>query len=256
MKGSSTVMISAVILTKNEEDNIEDCIKSLRFCDEVVVIDDESSDSTIKLAESLGAIVYEHPLDNDFAAQHNYGAQKAKNKWILSIDADERVSRDLAIEITQIVNDLILPYSGFSMKRIDEMWGKRILHGECGNIRLLRLVKKGSGEWRRAVHETYVSKEKTYELKNPLMHYPHQTLREFIADVDRMSTIHAKANNAEKKQSNIFKIVFFPPLKFIWNYFFKLGFKDGTQGFMIAAVMSFHSYLAWSKLWLMQKSEA
>ncbi len=248
-------MISAVILAKDEEANIEDCIKSLRFCSEIIVIDDESMDDTANIAKRMGAIVYEHSLNNDFAAQHNYGLQKATKKWVLSVDADERVSRNLAVEITQLVNDLILPYSGFTIRRIDEIWGKRILHGECGNIRLLRLVKKGSGEWKRAVHETYQSKESTYELKNPLMHYPHQTLHEFIADVDRMSTIHARANREEKKRSNIFKIIFFPPLKFIWNYFFKMGFRDGTQGFMIAAIMSFHSYLAWSKLWLLQKSK-
>jgi glycosyltransferase involved in cell wall biosynthesis len=161
-------MISAVVLTKNEENNIAECLKSLRFCDEIVVVDDESDDNTVKIARRMGAVVYTHPLNNDFAAQHNYGLQKATKQWILSVDADERVSRDLAIEITQLVNDIILPYSGFTVKRTDEIWEKRILHGECGTIRLLRLVKKGSGEWRRAVHETYESKEKTYELKNPL----------------------------------------------------------------------------------------
>jgi glycosyltransferase involved in cell wall biosynthesis len=247
------IQLSAVVLTRNEEDNIKDCILSLSFCDEIVVIDDNSKDATVRIARAHGAKVYKRSLHSDFAQQRNYGLKKAKGRWVLFVDADEKVSRELANEITQCVNDPILPFSGFYISRIDEIWGKRLIHGECGTISLLRLVEKGSGKWRRPVHELYDTQDKTYHLKNPLMHYPHKTLFEFIADVDSMSTIHAKANRDEKKQSNIFKIIFWPPSKFIYNYILKLGFLDGTQGFMVAAVMSFHSYLAWSKLWLTQR---
>jgi glycosyltransferase involved in cell wall biosynthesis len=272
------MQLSAVVLTKNEENNIEECLLALSFCDEILVIDDNSKDKTIDTAKRLGARVYKRHLRSDFATQRNFGLKKAQGKWVLFIDADERVTKGLANEITQCVNDPILPFSGFYLKRIDEIWERKILHGECGSISLLRLVRNGSGEWRRPVHEKYEmqdklsstnrsgyslwdklgprlseTRNKTYHLKNPLMHYPHKTLSEFIADVDRMSTIHAKANMQEKKRSNILKIIIWPPAKFIVNYIFKLGFIDGTQGFVIAAVMSFHSYLAWSKLWILQR---
>lgn len=250
------MQLSAVILTKNEEENIQECLKSLVFCDERIVIDDYSDDDTQKIAERNGAKVYQHSLNSDFAEQRNFAFSKVHGRWIFFVDADERVTKELANEITQFVNDPILPFGGFYLRRIDEMWGKRLLHGECGSITLLRVMRKESGVWKRAVHETFETKEKTYILKNPLMHYPHKTLSEFIADINRMSTIHATANNEEKKHSTVFKVVFFPPLKFIYNYIFKLGFKDGTQGFVTAAVMSFHSYLAWSKLWLMQKNKS
>ncbi len=246
--------LSAVILTKNEEENITECLKGLAFCDEILIIDDYSRDKTTQIAKASGATIFKRHLDSDFSAQRSFGTTKAKGKWVLFVDADERVSKDLANEITQVVNDPMLPYGGFYLRRIDEMWGRRLLHGECGTINLLRLVLKGKGTWKRPVHETYSTYEKTYNLKNPLMHYPHKTLKEFISDVDDMSTIHAKANREEGKHSNIFKIMFWPPAKFIYNYFFKLGFRDGTPGFVVAAVMSFHSYLAWSKLWLMQRT--
>lgn len=248
--------LSAVVMTKNEEGNIERCLASLSFVDEILVIDDYSNDNTVKIAKKLGAHVIKRHLRNDFAEQRNFGLSKAQGKWVLFVDADEVVTRELSNEITQCVNDPVLPFVGFLVKRTDEIWNRKILFGECGTIRLLRLVRKDSGKWIRPVHEIYIAadkREKVYCLKNALMHYPHKTLTEFIADVDRMSTIHAKANEKEGKHSNIVKIIFFPPFKFIHNYFLKMGFRDGTQGFMIAAVMSFHSYLAWSKLWLMQK---
>lgn len=250
--------LSGVILTRNEEKNIKACIESLSFCDEIIVVDDYSDDTTVSIARKLKAKVYKRHLENDFAAQRNFACTKANGRWVFFVDADEQIPRELANEITQCVNDPILPFSGFLVRRTDEIWGRKILHGECGTIALLRLIKKGSGEWRRPVHETYHtldSREKIYQLKNALMHHPHQTLAEFISDVDRMSTIHAQANDKEEKRSTLFKILCFPVFKFIHNYVFKMGFRDGTQGFMIAAVMSFHSYLAWSKLWLTQKSK-
>lgn len=133
------------------------------------------------------------------------------------------------------------------------MWGRELRHGETGNVKLLRLAKTGTGRWRRAIHETWQVTGKTGELKNPLLHYPHQTLREFIADIDWMSALHARENNKEGKRSDLFKIIFFPKFKFFDSWVLKRGFLDGTPGFMAAMIMSLHSFLAWSKLWLAQR---
>ena len=93
------MLISAVILAKNEEKNIKDCIGSVKWCDEIVVIDDDSVDKTVEVSKKIGAIVYEHALENDFAAQRNFGLEKARGDWIFFIDADERVSANLAFEV-------------------------------------------------------------------------------------------------------------------------------------------------------------
>lgn len=247
-------MISAVVLTKNEEKNIRECLESLKWCDEVVVIDDCSEDKTVEIAESFGAKIYKRELNNNFGAQRNFGLGKAKEDWVLFVDADERVSDSLREEVTKLLNYKVTKYSGFYLKRRDFMWGKELKYGETGDVRLLRLAKRNvcppTGGWRRAVHEVWDVKGPLSTLKNPLRHYPHQTLREFIADIDWMSTLHAEENKKDGKRSNLFKIIFFPKLKFFNSWVLKLGFLDGVQGLLVAFLMSFHSYLAWSKLWL------
>lgn len=246
------MQLSAVVLTKNEEKNIEQCLSSLAFCNEIIVIDDYSNDATVTIAKKSGAVVYKHKLESNFASQRNFGLSKANGKWVLFVDSDERVTRELATEIVQMVNDPILAYDGFYIKRLDTMWGKELRHGEAGNMTLLRLGKKEVGSWKRSVHEVWEIKGQTYTLKHPLLHIPHQTLREFIIDVERMSSLHAMANKEEGKKSNLFKILLWPPFKFVYNYILKGGFLDGIQGFMVSSIMSFHSFLAWSKLWLLQ----
>jgi glycosyltransferase involved in cell wall biosynthesis len=141
-------LLSAIILTRNEEHSIKECISQLLFCDEILVIDDESTDDTRNIATSCGAKVISHTLDSNFAAQRNFGELSAQGKWILHIDADERVSKELANEIIQIVNDPLLSFSGFYIRRVDSLFGKKLWHGEFGETKLLRLMRKGSGVWK------------------------------------------------------------------------------------------------------------
>lgn len=246
-------MVSAVILAKNEEKNIGECIKSLAWCDEILVIDDNSGDQTVELAKKYGAKVYKRSLADDFAAQRNFGLDKAGGEWVLFVDADERISAPLAAEIQLRTYNTENSIVGFYIKRCDVMWGRELRYGEQGVVMLLRLARENAGVWRRRVHEVWNVQGRVDELENPILHYPHQSLREFIADVDFHSTLHAKANQEEGKRSDLLKILFYPPAKFIKNWVFKLGFLDGAPGFISAALMSFHSFLAWSKLWLMQK---
>ena len=247
------MILSAVILTKNEEKKIVQCIKNLNFCDEVIIIDDYSDDKTKELAERNGAVVYKRKLNGNFAKQRNYGLKKAKGKWVLFIDADEVVTPQLRNEIVSVVNDSLNQYVGYYIKRQDIFLGKKLKYGEFGNIKLLRLAKKNTGKWMRAVHEVWDIKDKTSSLKNPIIHHSHEDLRSFIKDIDWYSTLHARANYNKGKHSNIFIIVFFPILKFLNNSFCKLGILDGEFGFFAGLMMSFHSFLAWSKLWLLQR---
>ncbi|MBU0569669.1 hypothetical protein KKB40_02710, partial [Patescibacteria group bacterium] len=120
-------------------------------------------------------------------------------------------------------------------------------------VKLLRLAKKDSGGWVRKVHEVWEMEGRVGELINPLIHYPHKTLKKFVHSMNKHSSLHATANLEEGKRSNLIKILFWPPLKFINNFIFKLGFLDGIHGFLVAMMMSFHSYLSWSKLWLTQR---
>jgi glycosyltransferase involved in cell wall biosynthesis len=247
--------LSAVVLAKNEEDNIKDCIQTLGFCDEVVVIDDFSTDKTVEVAKVLGAKVFQRRLDGDFARQRNFGLSKAGGKWVLFIDADERIPEALAREILNKINDPLLPSDAYFIKRRDVLWGKALYHGEVGNVKLLRLAKKDAGVWARKVHEYWQVKAETSILKNTLTHYPHQSLKQLISEINFYSDLHAKANFDERKKSNLVKILLYPPLKFIKNYVFLLGFLDGTRGAILSFLMSFHSFLAWGDLWILQKNK-
>lgn len=246
--------LTAIVLTKDEEKNIGRCLEALRFCDEIIVVDDGSQDSTVKLAKKHGANVYTRQLAGDFASQRNFGLSKASGEWVLFVDADEVVGPKLKAEILHRLKTA-KGVSGYKLKRYDRLWGKELKHGEIGAVRLLRLAKKDAGLWARKVHEVWDIKGNIGELSTPLLHYPHQTLGEFIAETNFKSTMHAEANLSEGKRSSLLKVMFWPAGKFLNNYLLKLGFLDGTQGFIVAMVMSFHSFLAWGKLWLLQKKK-
>jgi glycosyltransferase involved in cell wall biosynthesis len=137
-------MISAVILTKNEEQNIGKCLESVKWCDEIIIVDDKSSDKTIDIAKEYHAKAYSHGLSNNFSAQRNFGLSKAKNEWVLFVDSDEIVSDALAFEIPNAIgltDQNSRNFNGFYIKRTDFMWGKQLKHGEA-TIKLLRLGRK------------------------------------------------------------------------------------------------------------------
>lgn len=238
--------ITAVVLTKNEEKNISACLSTLSFCDEIIIVDDFSDDKTVPLAKKFDAKVFQRKLGNDFAAQRNFGLGKASKDWVFFIDADERVTPELKAEILRLDGE---SHHGFIFKRRDILWGKQLLHGEASRVRLLRLARKTASKWRRPVHEVWEASGKTAVLTNPLLHYPHQSLDEFIDNINEFSTLHAKANSLEGKRSNLVKIILWPIGKFVYNYIILLGVLDGTRGFVHAMFMSLHSFLAWSKLW-------
>ncbi|MBI2103747.1 glycosyltransferase family 2 protein [Candidatus Woesebacteria bacterium] len=245
--------LSVVILTKNEQENITDCIKSVKFANEIIIIDDNSTDKTIQIARKQGAKIFERSLNGDFAAQRNFGLNKVTSKWVLFLDADERVSRQLAEEISQALNDSFVAASGFYVRRQDFLWRKPLKYGEVGNIKFLRLALKKAGQWQRKVHETYKVSGRVKALKYPINHYPHQDIKVFLEHINFWSSLHADANWLEGKRSNLAKIIFMPIAHFVKNYFFKLGFLDGMSGFVFALIMSFHSFLAWGKIWTKQQ---
>ncbi len=242
-------MISAVVLAGNEAKNLAACLASLDWCDEIIVIDDFSTDRTVAIARENGALVFQHHLKNDFAGQRNFGLQKARGDWILFIDADERVSSALAAEILNSQFS-ILNYDGFNLKRRDFWGGHWLEHGETGRIELLRLARQGAGLWQRPVHEFWDIKGAVGELKNPLLHYPHQGLTDFLIHVNFYSDLHADTFYRQGVRPADIRIIVNPLGKFIVNWIFKLGFLDGTPGLIVALVMSFHSFLAWGKLYL------
>jgi len=140
-------------------------------------------------------------------------------------------------------------FDGFYLKRVDFVWGRQIKHGEVGNIKLMRLAKKGKGKWHGKVHEVWDVRGKIGEMEFPLIHTPHQSVREFIDDIDNYSSL--RSSDAKKvSKKNKWEIFFYPVGKFFYNYIFKKGYKDGVAGLIYAVLMSFHSFLVRAKLYL------
>jgi len=245
-------MISVVILTKNEEKNIKDCFKSVKWCDEIVVIDDYSEDKTVEIAKNLGATVFERRLEGDFSAQRNFGLERAKGEWVLFVDADERVTPKLRAEISRLYLSET-DKNGFYFKRKDWFGNKWLKHGETARVRLLRLARKGTGKWKRKVHETWEIEGQTGELRKPILHYSYSDFSQFLKKINAYSSLHAQALQEESVKPNPVRIIINPLGKFIQNYLFRLGFLDGTPGFMMAMMMSFHSFLAQAKLYQLWK---
>lgn len=247
-------MISVVVLTKNEEKNIVDCLESLAWCDEVIIIDDQSEDRTAEISQKLGAKVFKHNFDGDFSKQRNFGLAKAKGEWVLFVDADERISSTLQKEIENIIlsqNKQLQNWCGFYINRVDFMWGRKLKYGETGNIKLLRLAAKSAGSWVGKVHETWQVKGKIGELINPLLHYPHQTLTEFLQDINFYTDLRSLELYQKKIKAHWWSIIVYPKAKFAANFFIKRGFLDGIPGLVNAIMMSFHSFLVRGKLWLL-----
>ena len=248
------MILSCVILTKNNENEIEECIKSIEsICDEILVIDDFSNDKTIKRASSFKKVkIFQRPLSNNFSSQRNFGLKKASSRWVLFLDSDERVDEKLNSEILQVVNNPFLSESGFMIKRRDVFLGKTLRHGEAGGIALLRLGKRGSGVWMRAVHEKWEIRGRVGRLTGFIIHKSHGSLFDFISKINFYSKIHARENYLLGKPLPLMRAFIWPFMKFVYNYFFKLGFLDGLYGFVFSVLMSFHSFLAWGEYYLIK----
>lgn len=174
----------------------------------------------------------------NFASERNLLLNAAKSEWVLFLDTDEILSNELKKEISDLDPK---ECGGFIIKRKIIFLGK-----EIGEDKVVRLVKRNSGKWVRAVHETWQTRQEVGPLDGYIIHNTANNLHDYIDKINKYSVIHAKENLREGKTSNLFKIIFFPKLKFIQNIF------EG-RGFTFSMLQSFHSFLGWAKQWELQK---
>ncbi|MBI5044746.1 MAG: glycosyltransferase family 2 protein [Candidatus Levybacteria bacterium] len=248
-------MISAIVLVKNQSHQLEKCLNSLLWCDEIIVIDDNSVDDSIEVAKVQGARIFTRSLNNNFSSQRQFGLSKAKNEWVLYVDADEIVTPELANEIYQQITQFLSPVNGYFIKRKDVLWGKTIKFGDAGRTKLLRLARKNKATWSGDVHEKWTVLGETGTFKSTLIHYPHQSVREFLSEIDYYSTIRAKELKNKNVKSDIIRCLFYPLGKFLYLYFYKLGFLDGVAGIISAIMMSFYTFLVAGKLWMLYQEK-
>jgi len=243
----SRATISATVITLNEERNIRACLDSLSWCDELIVVDAGSSDQTVALARQQGAQAITRPFTN-YADQKNFALAQATGDWILSVDADERVTPELAAEITTALanpGDVM----GFFLPRRNHIFGRWIDHGEWWPDYKLRLIRRGQGQWQGLVHEVLLADGPVRYLHAALLHYAHETISGFVSKMDRYTTIEAQGWQAAGIRPSLWKILLYPPGLFAYEYIWRRGFLDGIHGFVLATLMAYYNFLKRAKLW-------
>lgn len=229
--------LSAVVLTKNNQTTLKRCLSSLTWCQEIIIIDDFSTDQTRKISRQFEVKFVTHVLKHDWSRQRNFALTQTKNDWVLFIDSDEVISPALKKEILK----LDFAVNGYFLPRTDIFLGQKLEHGETAKVRLLRLANKKQGRWIRPVHEVWDIKGKTSILTHPILHQRNLSLFDFIERINVYTSLET--------QSFHWLDLFKPVLKFILNYFFHGGYKDKMQGFIMAYLMSLHSLIVRVKSW-------
>jgi glycosyltransferase involved in cell wall biosynthesis len=240
--------LSAIVITRNEADNIGACLDSLSFCDEKIVVDCGSTDSTIEIARKKGARVEIHDW-RGFGPQKNFALALATGTWVLSIDADERVTRELAAEIDRAIAYTLA--DGFELPRLSSFCGREMRHSGWFPDYVLRLFRRGKARFDDAlVHERVICEGSLLRLKEPLIHHPVQKLEDALARMDRYSTASADALVASGRRVSFFAGIGHGLYAFVRTYFLKLGFLDGAEGFLLAVANAEGSYYRYMKAWL------
>lgn len=188
--------------------------------------------------KKLEIVILKKENISDFAKERNLALKESQTEWVFFIDTDETISKELEKEINRLD---FKDYNGFYIRRKNYFCGQFV-----GEDKIIRLAKKDAGKWKRVVHETWNVSGKIGELKNPIIHNTADNLSDYIKKINFYSTLHAEANRAEGKQSSLFKIILYPKMKFLETFL-------KSRHFVFSLAQSFHSFLAWSKLWMLQR---
>lgn len=240
--------ISAVIITYNEEDRLEPALKSLSgVASEIIVVDAYSKDETAKIARKYTRKVFHRKWSN-FADQKNFANNKAAYPWILSLDADERLSPELRQEIINLKQQNP-PCTGFSMPRQVFYLGKWIRHSGWYPDRKIRLFRKDKARWEgEYVHEKLEIEGEVEKLKAPIYHFTYRNIQDHLNRINTFSDLGAKKLYAEKKKCRWYYLTFLPFFRFTRSFFWKGGFLDGFAGFVIAVLNGYAIFVRYAKL--------
>lgn len=243
--------LSIVIVAKNEERNIAECIASASFADEVLVLDSGSSDTTVRLAQMAGARVVETDWPG-YGPQVARGFSLATSEWVLSLDADERVSPLLRDEILAAIQSN--RHDGWRIPRLSEFCGRFIRHGGWYPDYTLRLGRRAkSGFTDHFLHAHMTVDGSIGHMKQYIIHYSYPNMHDVLEKLDRYSTGHARDMRTSGKTGNVFKAVTHGLVAFLRIYFIRLGFLDGQHGLMLAIYNAEYAYYKYIKLMYLAK---
>jgi len=238
--------LSVIIITKNEAANMRDCLASVAFADEVIVVDSGSIDGTVEICRELGAKVFEHSDWPGFGPQKNRALAYASNEWVFAIDADERVTPELMVQIQSATHG---EHDGYFVPRLSQFCGKFIRHSGWYPDYVLRLFKKSRARFSDdAVHERVILNGSSSRLSSPLLHYTYLNREDVQRKTVQYATAGAQQNFQRGKRAHIWDAPVKGAWAFVRTFMLRAGFLDGVAGFNIARMNARTTYLKYRLL--------
>jgi glycosyltransferase involved in cell wall biosynthesis len=247
--------ISVAIITKDEERNIRECLESVKWADEIVVVDNGSTDRTKEICHAYSVRFYSEEWKG-YPGQKNSAIDKTGNEWVLSLDADERVTPELRAEIFAEIKKGPA-HDGYYIPRKNFFLGRWIRR--CGWFpdHNLRLFRKSRGRFlEREVHERIDVKGTVGYLKNPMEHWTYRTVSDYLTRMERYSTLAAREMSREGREYHLHDALLRPPFTFLQMFLLRAGFLEGYSGFLLSVLYSFYTFLKYSKLKELREREA
>jgi len=240
--------LSVAIIAWNEEGRLRPCLESVEWADEILVVDSESTDATVPLAREFTERIWVRPWPG-FAAQKNFAMDQATGDWVLSLDADERVTPVLRERILEVLEHGSAA-AGYSIPRQNIFWGAWVRHGGLYPDYQLRLFRRGTGRFvEDAVHESVRVSGPVERLSEPLVHHSYRGLEDFTERSNRYSTLAAQDWLARGRPVGLADLIFRPLGRFVSMYIMRLGFLDGWRGFVLAVLYADYVFLRMAKAW-------
>ncbi len=246
--------LSATLITLNEEENIRQALESVKWADEIVVVDSGSTDKTLEICAEYTDKVFTNRWPG-FGAQKNFAAGKASHRWILSIDADEQVTPELKCEIEALLKNPTA--EAYNLPRRVFYLNRWINHSGWYPDHKIRLYNKEKARWKReSVHETVEVDGPVGTLKGDLNHFSFKDMTHHMNTMNRYTTLALKDFENKAPTNITLALLTRPPFAFFKSYILKQGFRDGLPGFVIGVTTACHVFLKYAKLWEMKKNES
>jgi glycosyltransferase involved in cell wall biosynthesis len=245
--------LSVILITRNEEVNLADCLASLEgIAHQIVVLDTNSSDRTLEIAKNYGAVIAQPADWPGFGPQKNRALALATGDWVLSLDADERLTPTLRSEILTAIHHSA-HVDCFSIPRLSWYCGRFIRHSGWSPDYVDRLFRRGTASFSdHLVHERLLPNGQVAKLENPMLHYSFMDFSQVLQKIDRYSTASAEQAFAKGRRSNPLKAILHGLWAFFRTYFIRAGFLDGFEGLALAISNAEGSYYRYMKIWLLQ----
>jgi glycosyltransferase involved in cell wall biosynthesis len=253
------IPLSVCIIAHNEEADLPGCLQSVSFADEIVVVDSHSTDRTRELAAAFrgrrrdGGEVAPRVIERDWPGhveQKNFALSEASHEWVLSLDADERLSPELRREILEILEAGRPDADGYAMQRKNFYLGRWIARGSWTPDRKLRLFRKGVARWGGTnPHDHVVLSGRVRNLKGAIEHYSFKDIANHVRTINSFSDIAAEEMARKGTRHALPRMLLHPPLGFLKSYVLKRGFRDGAAGLVVATMIAFGTFLKYAKLW-------